>query len=63
MSQPAAPTLHPLSDFKEKPTEGGEADAPEKHGRDHRFSLCFLQDGYDLALDCKQQILKVKSGG
>jgi hypothetical protein len=63
MSQPAASPLHPLGDFKEKPTEGSEANAPEKHGGDHRFSLCFLQDGCDLALDGKQQIAKVKSGG
>jgi hypothetical protein len=63
MSQPAASPLHPLGDFKEKPTEGSDADAPEKHGRDHRFFPCFLQNGYDLVLDGKQQIVKVKSGG
>ena len=30
---------HPFGDFKDKPAQGSEADAPEKHDRHHRLPL------------------------
>jgi hypothetical protein len=46
------PSLPPFphirsGDFEDEPAEGGEADAPEKHDRDHSFF--FLHDAYDLS--------------
>ena len=30
---------HPFGDFKDKPAQGSEADAPEEHDRYHRLRL------------------------
>jgi hypothetical protein len=41
---------HPLGDFEHEPAKSGKTDSPEKHHRDHRLPLFFLQDDYDVTV-------------